>query len=319
MNHEVALTRGYILRHSPAQSPQGVEAAVIDIAQDLLLRHLADTGVFRLVAFKGGTALRKLYAGASGRFSTDLDFAVANLRDERAAVADLMAEAIHETELGPFRYEIRVDRGRAKILYTSQFEFVRSSTLESKLDVGPPPWLPPTFRPWVMQPVHSRYGGPLPEIPTVRLEENVAEKIARLNRRTLARDAYDLVWIAKTPGIDLDQALTRRLAILKCWVDIHGLQSTHNRWSPIGDALPFDPERWLRSRRTDDFDDEQIGLLTVPPPDLDELGADLGDFYPWLAHLTSDEERVATGEASRRSDVIHALEELSEGRISGVW
>jgi predicted nucleotidyltransferase component of viral defense system len=66
--YDVRLTQGHVLRHAPAQSPQGRDAAVIDIAQDLLLRHLSERGVLTLVAFKGGTALRKVYAGGGGRF-----------------------------------------------------------------------------------------------------------------------------------------------------------------------------------------------------------------------------------------------------------
>ena len=49
---------------------------MIDIAQDLLLAHLHAQGMFEHLVFKGGTALRKLYAGNAGRFSTDLDFSV---------------------------------------------------------------------------------------------------------------------------------------------------------------------------------------------------------------------------------------------------
>ena len=51
-------------------------------------------------------------------------------------------------------------------------------------------------------PIHSRYGGPLPQLPVVDLAENVAEKIARLNRRSPARDAYDLAgWPARPASI----------------------------------------------------------------------------------------------------------------------
>lgn len=103
-----------------------------------------------------------------------------------------------------------------------------------------PPWLPPVARPWVPLPTHQRYGGPLPELPTVRLEENVAEKIARLNRRTFARDAYDLVWLAREPGVELDRSLTRRLAVLKCWVDKNGLSGPRHSWSVIADARAFE-------------------------------------------------------------------------------
>lgn len=43
------------------------------VAQDLLLRELHGRAALDGLVFKGGTALRKLYAGNQGRFSTDLD------------------------------------------------------------------------------------------------------------------------------------------------------------------------------------------------------------------------------------------------------
>jgi hypothetical protein len=71
---------GHIARHTPPNAgAQGREAAIVDVAQDLLLRHLHQEGVLDGLAFKGGTSLRKLYAGTAGRFSLDLDFGCAGL------------------------------------------------------------------------------------------------------------------------------------------------------------------------------------------------------------------------------------------------
>ena len=56
-----ALTPGYVARHVPPASRIGIDVAVLDIAQDFLLAHLAERGVLGdLVIFKGGTALRKV-------------------------------------------------------------------------------------------------------------------------------------------------------------------------------------------------------------------------------------------------------------------
>lgn len=61
-------------------------------------------------------------------------------------------------------------------------------------------------------PVHATYGPPeLPQLPVVRLEENLAEKISRLNRATPARDMYDLAWVAANhlpSGLDTDSTRT---------------------------------------------------------------------------------------------------------------
>jgi len=169
-------------------------------------------------------------------------------------------------------------------------------------------------------PIHDRYGGALPRLPIVRLEENIAEKMARLNRRTYARDVYDLVWIARQPGLPIDEALARRLAVLKCWVDLHGLSSAHHQWAPAQGPRRLDLERWLRPRVASEFDDEQIGLLTTPPPDLHVLGAGLQRYYGWLAALDADERVVARGDAGDRTLVLGMLGELHDGRLAGrLW
>lgn len=319
--YRVDLTLGHVLRHAPAQSAQGRGAALIDIGQDLLLRHLADHGVLELVAFKGGTALRKVYAGAAGRFSTDLDFAVASLDDDPQTVIDLLIASIDGLNVGPFNYEIDMRRGRPQIVFHFSLGSVGDGDgLRSKLDVGPPPWLPVMFRHWVEVPIHNRYGGPLPALPVVDLAENIAEKIARLNRRSLARDAYDLVWIARTAGLpELDRSLVRRLVALKCWVDLHGMSSGHATWAaPLPEAQPFDPKRWLTARRRADFDDESIGLLTTPPPDLDDLGRELATLYRWIGDdLTFEDVQIARGSAADRGLALRMLGELRGHRLDG--
>lgn len=232
----------------------------------------------------------------------------------------LVEEAIDGCEVGPFRYRIEDRRGRAYIVYDDDLGFGDVGVLTSKLDIGPPSWLPPVLRHWIPLPTHDRYGGPLPQLPTVRLEENVAEKIVRLNRRTFARDAFDLVWVVREPGADLDRDLTRRLGVLKRWVDKNGLTTPKHAWSTVPDARGFDVARWLKPRVASDFDDEQIGLLTVPPPDLDDLGRDLVAYDDWLADLSAEEWMVAKGNAADRGGVIEALRNLVGGRmLTELW
>lgn len=67
------LTLGHVKRHIPPGSRLPDDIALLDIAQDLLLPHIHDRGVFDRVTFDGGTALRKHSAGSAGRFSTDID------------------------------------------------------------------------------------------------------------------------------------------------------------------------------------------------------------------------------------------------------
>jgi predicted nucleotidyltransferase component of viral defense system len=84
----------------------------------------------------------------------------------------------------------------------------------------------------------------------MRLEENIAEKIARLNRTTTARDMYDLSWIMTTNALTLalDTQLIRRLAVLKIWVDANGVHGGNSFWKQGHESRPFNPEKWLQKR-----------------------------------------------------------------------
>lgn len=149
------------------------------------------------------------------------------------------------------------------------------------------------------------------------LGENIAEKVARLNRVSPPRDAYDLCWVSRTAGLALDQLLVRRLAVLKCWVDTHGLHVGDVSWPTLPHAGGFNVERGLTRRRARDFDDDSIGLLTAPPPNLDDLGRDLVDRYRWLGDLDRDELRVARGQAGDRRLVLRMLADLPGARMIG--
>lgn len=69
-----------------------------------------------------------------------------------------------------------------------------------------------------------------------------------------------------------------------------------------------------RPRSAGDFDDEAIGLLTVPPPDLGDLGRDLSLLYEWLGDLDDDERAVAEGRPQDRNLVLRLLGQLPGGR-----
>lgn len=139
------------------------------MSQDLLLRELHNGGALDALVFKGGTALRKLYAGQQGRFSLDLDFSLAYPADPDAVLLDLVA-AIDSSQLGPFSYGVTERRGKWSVTVTSSFN-EGDNPLSSKLDVSPPVWLDPAPRGWIPMPVHATYGSPpLPLLRVVRME-----------------------------------------------------------------------------------------------------------------------------------------------------
>lgn len=311
--YPVDLTRAHLLRHAP--SAQSLGAAIIDAAQDLLLRDLSEAGLMDLLVFKGGTALRKFYAGAQGRFSVDLDFALASTEDDPDSVVKDLAEHIDGLQLGPFTLGTRERRGKKHLIIASPFG---DPALTAKIDVSPPAWLEPVHRTWVPMQIHTRYGGPLPQVRCVRLEENIAEKIARLNRTTTARDIYDLVWLwrnYRSHGSGFDTDLVRRLAVLKIWVDTNGMHGHGAHWPAGHEGSTFSPHVWLRVRTEQEFDRQDIGLLSAPPPRLADLAADLRAGYAFMADLLPDEIEVAASRATDRSLVLAMISDLPTSRL----
>lgn len=169
-------------------------------------------------------------------------------------------------------------------------------------------------------PVHGLYGAPLPMIKTIRLEENIAEKIARLNRVTTARDMYDLAWMATTKRVarSMDWSLVRALAVLKVWVDANGLGSPLMEWGRARNGGSFDPDRWLRPRGEEEFDLEDIGALAVPPPSAASLAESVAREYGFLRDLSADERAIARADERDRALAIRMLEALPDGRLKGI-
>ena len=266
------------------------------------------------LVFKGGTSLRKLYAGHQGRFSLALDFSVA---DPDEVVLKLISE-IDGLCIGPFAYGVTERRGKWWLTIESDLS-TEESGLVSKLDVSPPPWLAPVRRGWVSMPVHRTYGHPpLPELQVIRLEENIAEKISRLNRTTTARDLYDLAWLA-THQRDigtLDTGLIRRLVVLKIWVDAHGISSAACTWRPGHASRSFDPDIWLRARTANEVDLDDIGALAVPTPSLSNLNATIAAHFAFLRGLDEDEQRLAAAREQDRPVALRLLAELPGARLT---
>lgn len=314
---DIRLTPGHVARHTPrGAGSQGRDAAIVDIAQDLLLRHLHQTGALDQLAFKGGTALRKLYAGNAGRFSLDLDFSFTTIGEDPDDALTELITAIDELQIGPFAYGVTERRGKWTLTYAHPFG--GTSSLSSKLDLNPPPWLEPVRRRWQPLPVHAQYGPPaLPALQVIRLEENIAEKISRLNRATPARDMYDLRWVMSntTATGPLDLTLIRRLAVLKIWVDANGLCAGDTWWKPGHEGLPFDPARWLRDRSTGEFDEQDIGALAVPPPTAAELSQAVRNHFGFLKDLDDDEQLLARARGQDRPLALRLLAALPDGRL----
>lgn len=292
------ITEGHLARHYQGRAG-GRGPAIIDIAQDHLLYHLAQSGLFDLgIALKGGTAIRKFRAGNAGRFSTDLDFA--GLDD---ASADLLLEAVDGAHVGDFVFQVTPINGTLRSLLQIDSPF-GNTEVPARLDLGRRTlWLPAEMLPVLPFPIHARYGFALPPVPTAALEEIIAEKLARFRRVSLARDLYDLVWLGARP---FDEALVRRLTVLKVWCDVVD--------DGLGDR-PFVADQILRVRTEKEFQPEAIGYLTAPV-DVPAWVRSVRARFAFMRELDDFEARVSRCSRADDHDVRTAIAGLGGGSES---
>jgi len=137
----------------------------------------------------------------------------------------------------------------------------------------------------------------IPSIAVITLEEQIAEKLARYRRASLARDLYDLGWCAAQP---FDKALVRRLWVLKCYSDI------------VEDGLgtkPIEAADILGVREESSFASEQIGYLTKPV-DVASWVQAVRSRFSFLADLDADEMKWASASPGDRWEVHQVVKAL---------
>jgi predicted nucleotidyltransferase component of viral defense system len=191
------ITEGHLARHYQGVKG-GRDAALLDIAQDHALHLLHRAGLFTAgLVFKGGTALRKFRGGNAGRFSTDLDFAAP---EEELALSAM--QALDGVEVDGFSFAVQNlgdDGRRDDLRVETPFG---SPRLGAKVELTRRLSLDPEVLEPIRLPIHDRYDITLPPTPVVRVEEAVAEKLARYRRVSLARDLYDVQWFATAGALD---------------------------------------------------------------------------------------------------------------------
>lgn len=289
------ITQGYLARHSQGRSGMA-DPALLDVAQDYALKLLHGEGIFDLGAvLKGGTSLRKFRAGNAGRFSTDLDFAAPDLD-----TAELLLDTLDGAELFDVRFTLEQrEATRARLLIDTP---LGRPAIPARIEISPRPlWLPTVPTVPITLPVHAGYEFAMPAIPAPALEESLAEKLAAWRRRRKLRDLYDLDLFG---GGRLEEALIRRLLVLKVWHDV------------VDDALgtrPFDPAEIIAEVDVRSLPPEDIGLLTRPvEPDV--WLARVRTRYEFVTALDEAERQVAACNRADRYAVSRLVLDLIEQR-----
>jgi predicted nucleotidyltransferase component of viral defense system len=216
------------------------------------LHFLDHKGILAWLAFKGGTALRKLVFGAGGRFSEDLDFTL-NAGDTRnreetgiELVVAFDGATHHGVTFGVKEPYVADDSVGMRITYRHGW----NDNGEFKLDVSTRevPTLPVNPRAPVAQSYfkHLEFGEPQ-ALPSLQPIEMIAEKLRATFQRSHIRDVYDLYLFATheaTKGFDIE--LLRGLVVLKLWqvqerrqfTIFEKLRSASYEWDELEHLLP---------------------------------------------------------------------------------
>ncbi|MBP7403632.1 MAG: nucleotidyl transferase AbiEii/AbiGii toxin family protein [Candidatus Microthrix sp.] len=268
-------------------------AALLDVAQDHLLWLLAELGHFDdgTLVFKGGTALRKCRLGSGGRFSTDLDFVAP---DDDTVLE--VCESIDGASVAGFQYSLQSTRGDGRH-WTMQVRHPQLGQPDVAASVEfarRPLILRPERIGFVHLSIHRVYEIALPELPVIAEAEACAEKLARYRRVVLGRDVYGLAQFASGA---MDEALVRRLWVLKVWGDVVD--------EGRGDK-PADPADILEPRSEGDFAPDSIGKLTQPV-DLRRWERVVRERFEFLVALDEDERRWAACDPRHRHEIEAAI------------
>jgi predicted nucleotidyltransferase component of viral defense system len=229
--------------------------------------------------------------GNAGRFSTDLDFVAPN--DDKVLE---VCGAIDGAKVSGFEFSLEATRGDGRHWSLQvRHPVLGQPDVPASVEFARRPLvLKPEHLGFVPAPLHKSYSFDLPNLPIIAEAEACSEKLARYRRVSLGRDLYDLWHFAQSP---LDEALVRRLWVLKVWCDV----VDDNR----GDK-PLDTYAMLRQRNPQEFAPESIGKLTQPV-DIPTWEKTVRRRFQFLAVLDEEEKLFSTCNQRYRREIEMAL------------
>ena len=261
-----------------------------DVVLTYALRALLDEGMMDHLAFKGGTCLRKIFFGSSGRFSEDLDFTIASELSEDDVLVRLVEvfNRVHHGvafTLGEY-YKTEDDTSfGGDVLY--RHDWNDGGRFRLQVSLRERPTLPPAAQPFQPQGYFAQLEFEPFAVRALVPIEVIAEKVRASYQRAKVRDLYDLYRFAPTP---FDGELLRRLVVLKLW--------------QVRD--PFDAEAFfsgLRSNRYD-WDDLRRLLRAEERVEPEHVLTAVEGRFALLRDLTALEKEVVANAKSGWNDVL---------------
>ena len=224
-----------------------LDVAERDVVLTYVLKALSQSVLQRL-CFKGGTCLKKLFFGNSGRFSMDLDFTsvginVDELKKEVTGV--LQGSEFHGLKFKITEEHIKEGVGKENESYLANVSYSHdwnSSEFLLEVSYRESPILRQIELPFAKE-MYFKYleFEPSP-VMCLQKEELLAEKIRASFQRIRSRDLYDLYLFSSK---SFDKVKLRKLVVLKCW----------------NARDPFEPELLFRKITDEDYDWDDLQRL----------------------------------------------------------
>jgi predicted nucleotidyltransferase component of viral defense system len=196
-----------------------LDVAERDVVLTYVLKILSEDVLANLV-FKGGTCLKKLFFGGSGRFSMDLDFTSAGVSVEELKKA--LANVFNDKKYYGIKFKIAEENirqgfGANDESYVARVNYLHgwnSSEFMLEVSYRESPILAPTEMHQLKEMYFKYLEFPSFSIKCLQKEELLAEKIRAAFQRLRSRDLYDLYLFS---GKSIDKVRLKKLVVLKCW------------------------------------------------------------------------------------------------------
>ena len=201
-----------------------LDIAEREVVLTYVMKVFSDAGLLEHLAFKGGTAIRKIFLGSQGRFSLDLDFTmVSDFKPEEFAL-DLVG-VLHDQEHYGVRFDIPrqdyyANDDSCGAVVTYQHSWVTDGKFSIQVSFRAKPILPIKPAGFIQERYFQWLGIEPPAVPTLNIHEIIGEKIRATAQHSRVRDLYDLYQFTSLP---FDRNIVRRIAILKCWETSYAL------------------------------------------------------------------------------------------------
>jgi predicted nucleotidyltransferase component of viral defense system len=291
------LTTNQLRQIAAREAARDLTNVEIEVLLTYILQLFHDRGLTEHLAFKGGTMLRKMVFGPRGRLSTDLDFT----RRTDISPDDLtimMLEALAQPYHG---IQFRFDRDKDWYLtedacaanpVCAHDENEQGIKVKLQVSIRERPIIPVNVTPQIEQSYFKLLPFEVAAVPSLVIEEIVAEKIRAASQRSKIRDLHDLAEISRRP---LDHDRIRALAVLKLW-------------NTGGPGLDFDRFRErVQDHRNYDIADLQHLLRRGETPYLESMIRQVIERYQFLGRLTELEQVLAADQYQRRRDEAEQL------------